>query len=236
MGGHTANFNRGEPTGDFGICTNAGTFVWKGGRIALGTGPIGTGSFQNTGNFEIDGSAGQLRQLDGRLYNDSVVKQRGPFELNGVAVNRDIWTIERSVGISANTSTAILSNDVAAVFAIELTQPGSVNIDARFYNADGYGSLIVNYTPTSVVLTAFQLSPTPPATAPANLRPPTFSFDGTLGLTLTGSPGRDYILQTSTNLFNWSSVETNNASFNGLLDFEVAPTSDPQRFFRALAQ
>ena len=53
--------------------------------------------------------------------------------------------------------------------------------------------------------------------------------------TLTGSPGSDYILQTSTNLFDWLSLLTNNASFDGQLRFELPVPADPYRFFRALA-
>ncbi len=116
-------------------------------------------------------------------------------------------------------------------------QFGNATNGQRIATIDGYGSLVVSYTPTSVVLTAFEPNPTPPATAPASLRPPTLAFDGTLALTMTGSPGRDYILQTSTNLLNWSSVETNNAGFDGRLDFELPfDPIDRQRFFRALGQ
>jgi hypothetical protein len=55
-------------------------------------------------------------------------------------------------------------------------------------------------------------------------------------LTLTGSPGRDYILQTSTNLLHWLPLLTNNAGFDGQLRFELPPPTKPHEFFRALGR
>jgi hypothetical protein len=106
----------------------------------------------------------------------------------------------------------------------------------RVATIDGYGSFVVHYTPTNVLLASFQLNPNPPPTAPAVLRPPVLSFDGSLELSLTGTPGRSYVLETSTNLLHWLSFQTNNAGFDGQLVLELPAMPDPTRFFRALGR
>jgi len=103
----------------------------------------------------------------------------------------------------------------------------------RIATFGGFGSFQVNYTPTNLVLSAFEANPNPPLPSPGRLLAPTFGFD-TVELTLTGSSGHAYILQTSTNLLDWLSLLTNNASFDGSLRFELPATPDPHRFFRAL--
>jgi hypothetical protein len=64
---------------------------------------------------------------------------------------------------------------------------------------------------------------------------PSFGLDNVL-LNLTASPGREYILQASTNLLHWPSILTNVASLDGLLIFDISKTGDPARFFRTLAR
>jgi hypothetical protein len=103
----------------------------------------------------------------------------------------------------------------------------------RLATIDGYGSFQVNYTPTSVILGNFLLNPTPPPTQPATLHAPEFIPGRLLELSVTGTPGRDYILQSSTDLVNWSSVFTNSTGFDGSLRFELPLGSDTQIFFRA---
>jgi hypothetical protein len=55
-------------------------------------------------------------------------------------------------------------------------------------------------------------------------------------LNLTGTPGREYILQSSTTLVDWSDTLTDAVSYDGSLTLEIAPTTDPVRFFRAMAR
>jgi len=59
--------------------------------------------------------------------------------------------------------------------------------------------------------------------------------NGSVTLTLAGSPGLTYILETTTNLFpaGWLPVDTNTLGTNGLWQFtDPAAPSFPQRFFR----
>ncbi len=58
------------------------------------------------------------------------------------------------------------------------------------------------------------------------------SGGGQFGFTVTGTFGASYIVQASTNMADWVSVETNAAPFN-FVDVEAA--SYPQRFYRTVA-
>lgn len=107
--------------------------------------------------------------------------------------------------------------------------------EARLPTIDGFGSFMVTYTSTNVVLSAFQANPNPPPSAPATLQAPAFFLD-TLSLTVSGSPGRYYTLQSSTNLINWLPLGTNNVGPGGFLRFDVPRDNAPHRFFRALGR
>lgn len=166
------------------------------------------------------------------------------MELAGPQTNQfDILAVSNKASLDGTLTVNLLDGfRPAPGDTFPVVQAGSIT--GQFANAtngqriatiDGYGSVVVNYTPTRVVLSTFQLNPTPPLTLPATLSFPTFEFDGTINLALIGSPGRNYILQTSTNLSNWSAIETNNASFDGSLDFQILPGAGAQRFFRALS-
>ncbi len=76
------------------------------------------------------------------------------------------------------------------------------------------------------------VSPTPAPTAPATLNAPTLGLDS-LQLKLTGTAGRDYLIETSTNLVTWSIAKTNVAGFNGESSIELPLSADYCRFFRA---
>jgi len=103
----------------------------------------------------------------------------------------------------------------------------------RIETIDGYGSQVVHYTPTAVVLKAFELNPDPVPTAPATLRSPAMRADGAIGLTLTGSPGRAYRLESSMDLTVWTMTATGTVEYDGFREFLIVPNGEPSRFFRA---
>jgi hypothetical protein len=71
----------------------------------------------------------------------------------------------------------------------------------------------------------------PPPAAVANLSPPTIA-GGQFSLTVSGTVGQLYVLQASTNLVDWVSLETNAVPFTFSAPDTAAYT---QLFFRALA-
>jgi hypothetical protein len=202
--------------------------------------------------------------INGVLVADALLapgKSPGTFTVNGhvIQTNTSVLAIEIAGAATNQHDQLLVSSNAAlagmlALNLIDDYRPGlgdtltclrAGTITGQFANAtngqrlatiDGYGSFVVNYTPTSVVLSAFQANPNPPPTAPAVLRPPVFSFDGSLELSLTGTPGRSYVLQTSTNLLHWLSLLTNTAGFDGQLVLELPAMPDPTRFFRALGR
>jgi hypothetical protein len=178
----------------------------------------------------------------GRLYLTNTATL--VIELAGTQTNRfDRVLVTETVSLGGTLAVNLLDGfrpGPADVFPIVQ----AAAITGQFANAtngqrvatiDGYGSVVVNYTPTNVVLSAFQAHPNPPPTAPGRLLTPSYGFGG-VNLTLTGSPGRDYVLQTSTNLLDWLSFLTNNAGFDGQLRFELPPPTQPHQFFRALGR
>ena len=77
--------------------------------------------------------------------------------------------------------------------------------------------------------------------AQGTLLPPLPTLSASLGngpslnLTLTGLPGRSYVLQTATNLtlpITWQPLLTNTADTNGVWQFTDTNLDSAQRFFR----
>jgi subtilisin family serine protease len=63
------------------------------------------------------------------------------------------------------------------------------------------------------------------------------SQSGQIQFRLVGAPNQTYIVETSTNLFDWSPVLTNTTSSGGTVDFTDGAIADnPQKFFRARLQ
>ncbi len=92
------------------------------------------------------------------------------------------------------------------------------------YN-DNSGSFTATFTISS-------LSPVP---APY-IESDGFTTNGTMQLQLSGLAGKDYVLQTSTNLSNWISIGTNVPVATPFYMFDLAATNFPSRFYRALQQ
>jgi hypothetical protein len=77
---------------------------------------------------------------------------------------------------------------------------------------------------------------------PASTSPPTLASTGPLvgtqfPLLLTGTPGINYAIQTSTNLAlaNWTALTTN-SSTNGTFSFTDTGATNKSRFYRAVTQ
>jgi hypothetical protein len=168
--------------------------------------------------LEIEVAGTQTNQFD-------ILSVTGPATLGGRLA---LSVIDGFRAAPGDTFPIIQATSLAGQFA-------NATNGQRLATFDGYGSFLVTYSPTNVVLSAFQANPNPPPTAPGQLLAPSFRF-GSMELTLTGSPGRDYILQTSTNLLHWLPLLTNNAGFDGQLVLELPAAPDPTRFFRALGR
>jgi uncharacterized repeat protein (TIGR03806 family) len=61
-----------------------------------------------------------------------------------------------------------------------------------------------------------------------------FSTNGEFQLGISGMAGGNYVLQATTNLINWSSLSTNQASNNFFILFDPNATNFPYRFYRVL--
>jgi hypothetical protein len=63
--------------------------------------------------------------------------------------------------------------------------------------------------------------------------PGSFFTNGTFGLQLSGTPGKTYILQGSTNLFSWIPVSTNMPASSPFLLIDPTAANFRYRFYRA---
>ncbi|MFO1497838.1 MAG: hypothetical protein U1G07_05490 [Verrucomicrobiota bacterium] len=191
----------------------------------MAPGPVAGGSLTVVGSAAFADSVTLVMGVSGPGRSDySTLSVRDNLALGGVL------TINLNAGFQPAASDRFNIIEAGAVTG----RFANASNGQRIATIDGYGSFVVSYTGTNVVLSAFQPNANPLPTLPGNLVSPLFFLDGT-DVTLTGSPGREYILQTSTNLTDWSSLMTNSASSDGRLTFEVPANLDPYRFFRARA-
>jgi hypothetical protein len=75
----------------------------------------------------------------------------------------------------------------------------------------------------------------PPPPAIGRLEEPRFGIfeDDATELEFTGTPGREYTLQGSTDLIEWLDLVSDAVDYDGKLLFEVPPSTEPLGFFRA---
>lgn len=207
-------------------------------------GGIGTlnGDAVLSGLFSPGSSPGKFT-INGNIIqtNTSVLS----MEIAGTAIDQyDRLLVSSNASLAGTLSVNLLngfrpaSGDTFPIIQAGLItgQFANASNGQRIATIDGYGTVVVNYTSTAVVLSAFQANPNPPPTSAATLMSPMFSVDGKGHLKVTGSPGREYVFQTSADLINWSALETNNVDFNGVRELQFVPGVDPYRFFRAIGQ
>jgi hypothetical protein len=198
------------------------------------------GSCSMPGETDVEGNSPGVLVVVGSLTqtNSSVLT----LDLEGTATNQYDHVLVSGNAQLGGTLAIRLPDSYrpTASDQFAIVQAGSVT--GRFSNApdsqrvatvDGYGTFLIQYTSTNVVISDFQADPNAPPTSPARLVAPSFGF-GLTEVTLTGTPGRSYTLQTSTNLLDWLSLLTNNAALDGQLRFELPISTEPYRFFRAL--
>jgi hypothetical protein len=79
----------------------------------------------------------------------------------------------------------------------------------------------------------YQITAESAFSTPAMLRTLGRTSDEQFILRLTGEPGCNYAIETSTNFVNWSALKTNNAT-DGSFDFvDTAAPNFSRRFYRA---
>jgi uncharacterized repeat protein (TIGR01451 family) len=126
-------------------------------------------------------------------------------------------TVVCYLGSISNAATATATITVIAGLAGTIVNTATVSTAS----ADLYLAAAATVNSTSVDGSLFDLKATN-------------SADG-LQLTLLGQAGQTYVIQTSTNLVNWTSVYTNAASFDGSsFIYTDTSTNAPLRFYRAI--
>jgi GH25 family lysozyme M1 (1,4-beta-N-acetylmuramidase) len=111
-----------------------------------------------------------------------------------------------------------------------MTDTNLVLTNIQAANAGNY-SVVATNVAGSVISSNALLSIIP--TQPAQFQLISLQPDASVQLVATGQAGATYVLETSTNLVNWTAF-TNRVATDGLLEWNfVPPANDLQRFFRA---
>jgi hypothetical protein len=126
---------------------------------------------------------------------------------------------------NASPITASLTN-FSAAGTVQRWQLTSANVITPLANLALANSFLSDLLPAQSI-TLFVL---PPSTS-INLQFGNNSPPGQLGVWLNGEAGQTYLIQSSTDLVNWSSVSTNLLTSNSF-EFFVPTTNAPQMFFR----
>ena len=230
----------GEQTNSFGqyILSNG---VLRATQILNGT---GAGSFKLRGgtlNFAQFGSAARPLDLFAEAGTLALTNTYGTAQLFGNFTNGTPAMLALELGSTNNSLTvsgaAALGGTLRLNYAAGFSPaPGqkfillsAASLSGNFTNlirptigTNGLG-LVTSLTATSVVASVSNFA--------AQLTAPLLLTNGNFQFTVSGISGSSYAVQTSTNLVNWISLQTNVASFQFAT---TNPAAERQRFYRAV--
>jgi alpha-N-arabinofuranosidase len=182
-------------------------------------------------NFARPGDAVLATSSDNLLLSAYAVR-RTNGALTLLVINKDMTTnLTAQVALTnfAKWSTASLLS-----YGIPQDQAAQTNGAAALQDLAGasYPSAAAgfSYTFAPLSLTLFTFAPGPATVAVQAVLP------GQVQLLLQGQPGTPYIIQSSPDLFNWSSVATNNLTDSSASVPVRVPPGAPAQFFRAVWQ
>jgi hypothetical protein len=125
--------------------------------------------------------------------------------------------------------------------SLALTAGQQYSLAMEYYENSGSPSAQLSWSSPSMVKTIIPQSQLYPTFAPFFIDGANAFIDGQFQLQLFGLPGKDYVLQTSTNFTAWNSLSTNFSPTDpgstvpsSLFNFtDFAATNFPQQFYRA---
>lgn len=131
--------------------------------------------------------------------------------------------------LSANAALNVTITNFLASGTVQAWQLTSANAISRLPNSTLSGGAITNVVPSESI-TLFVLPPGAPPPAP-QLKGPSSSTPNSFNFWLVGTAGQRYLIQSSTDLVNWSPVATNTlAASSNRIVFAAGAT---RSFFRA---
>jgi hypothetical protein len=179
-----------------------------------------TGDGSGTDIYQINtttGSATFEGEVDG--YSDLIL-ENGSQYMYGVSIPSINGADAQPVLVSFNLGSFVAggTNADGSINQISVTMVGSGGDFPVNFNFSGNvpNPLPVNIPDASTVSIA--ATPNGPA------------------ITLSGSPGQNYVLETSFDMHNWTAISTNRTDANGLFTFvDTDASSHPSRFYRGFA-
>ncbi len=174
---------------------------------------------------------------------------RNVIDTNAVQVITD-W-INSLPGTPALAPPAITPNGGTFIPSVTVTLQGPDGNAALYYTLDGtlpttnsfhYSGPILLTNSVTLTANAFETNFNNSVAASAlftvqpgiNFTSTGFSANGTFQLGFSGAPGGDYILQATTDLIDWTSIATNQATNNFFELVDPNATDFPYRFYRVM--
>lgn len=199
--------------------------------------PGQTSPGSSPGRLTISGSAAftPTTVFDAELAGETagefdVLNVTGPAVMNGTLA---VILLNGYRPAAADTFTIVQAGAMTGSF-------GNAPHGQRVATVDGYGSFLVSYSATAVVLSAFEANPAPAPSATPQLPAPQIllpeSPEPLLSFQLSGTPGRPYLIESSANLQTWTPFHAATLSSSGTLTAEFPfDAATAPRFFRARA-
>jgi hypothetical protein len=205
-----------EATADCGFNNQAGGIV----RIVGGNSSFNC-SFTNLGTLDLE--LGTLTVSNTYALNASSVNR---FAAGGPATILTVPALN-----PAGTLSVILTNGYVPTNGSQVTLMNYGLHNGKFANLQAPAlpaglEWQLNYGTTSLVLEAI--------TTPTQISSPMMLSNGAFQFTFSGPPGNSYLIQASSNLVNWVTLQTNGA-FSGTATFtDTAATNFGYRFYRGV--
>ncbi|HWY78564.1 MAG TPA: PA14 domain-containing protein [Verrucomicrobiae bacterium] len=121
--------------------------------------------------------------------------------------------------------------------SISLQAGQMYTVDMEYFQQGGGAEAYLYWSSPSTATTNIPQSQLYPLSAlPSTLAASGTSTNGGFSLRVSGLQGKNYILQGSTDLVNWTSLSTNAAPSNLFILTDLGSTNYPKRFYRAIQQ
>lgn len=154
----------------------------------------------------------------------------GPSNLLAMAGNAQVGLIWNASATATNYNVKRSLTDGGPYAVIGSTAATNYS-DTGLTNSTTYYYVVSAVNIYAESTNSAQVSATPVAPTPVLLSASAQPTNGQFTLQFAGSDGESYVIETSSNLMDWTPIFTNTQS-NGMFTFTDTNTSDPARFYR----
>jgi subtilisin family serine protease len=197
----------------------------------------GVGNTTRAITLEVDGSTGMLT-VTPELGLVSFGPSAGPFTpvsqiftlLNTGDARIDWRATTAQEWITLSMSSGTLAAGASATVVIQLNEDATA-LPVGMHS----GEVLLSNTSNNLGTTARKIALDVRPAGQSRLALASSTSDGRFRFRVTGDPGVNYVIQSSTDLSRWTPVSTNTVEVDGFFEFSgTKPPGDKQSFFRAV--